>query len=49
MKCEVTLYLAGVTFKEVVQAKDYADARKTAIARNPSATVIGVNRVLDGE
>jgi len=47
MKCKVTLYLAGTTFEEVVQAKDYADAKKTALARNPSATIVGVTRVFD--
>ena len=49
MKCKVTPYVAGKTFDEVVHAKDYADAKKTALARNPTAQVIGVNRVFDGE
>lgn len=38
MKCKVTLYVAGKTFDEVVHAKDYADAKKTALARNPDGT-----------
>ena len=44
MKCEVTLYKAGTIFKEEVIAKDYQeDARQVALARNPNATVVGVN------
>ena len=43
MKCEVTLYKAGTVFKEEVIAKDYEDARQVALARNPNATVVGVN------
>ena len=43
MKCEVTLYKAGTVFKEEVIAKDYQDAREVALARNPNATVVGVN------
>ena len=45
MKCEVTLYKAGTVFKEEVIAKDYQDARQVALARNPNATVVGVNAV----
>ena len=43
MKCEVTLYKAGTVFKEEVIAKDYQDAKEVALARNPNATVVGVN------
>ena len=43
MKCEVTLYKAGTVFKDEVIAVDYQDARKVALARNPGATVVGVN------
>ena len=42
MKCEVTLYKAGIVFKEEVIAVDYQDARKVALARNPDATVVSV-------
>lgn len=42
MKCEVTLYKAGVVFKEQVIARDFQDARKVALARNPEATIVGV-------
>ena len=43
MKCVVKLYVAGKVFEEVVNAINYDDAKKTAIARNPTARVIGVN------
>ena len=39
MNCEVTLFKAGRVFKEKVVARDYEDARKVALARNPGATV----------
>ncbi len=43
MKCEVKLFKAGTVFTEEVIAKDYQDARQVALARNPNATVVGVN------
>ena len=43
MKCEVKLFKAGTIFTEEVIAKDYQDARQVALARNPNATVVGVN------
>jgi len=45
MKIQVTLYIAGKVFYEIVQARDYADARQTALARNPTAQVVGVTAV----
>jgi len=45
MKCEVKLYVAGTVFKEEVHARDYDEARKVALARNPNATVLGVTAV----
>lgn len=45
MKCKVQLYVAGKVFYEEVQAKDYEDAKRTALARNPSAKVMSVNAV----
>ena len=45
MKCEVRLYVAGTVFTEEVQARDYDEARKVALARNPNATVLGVTAV----
>ena len=43
MKCEVKLFKAGTVFTEEVIARDYQDTRKVALARNPGATVVGVN------
>ena len=45
MKVKVDLYVAGKLFHEIVIAANYEDARKTAIARNPTARVISVNAV----
>tara|TARA_B000000557_G_scaffold52633_1_gene40571 strand:- start:127 stop:267 length:141 start_codon:yes stop_codon:yes gene_type:complete len=45
MKCEVRLYVAGTVFKEEVHARDYDEAKKVALARNPNATVLGVTAV----
>ena len=46
MRCKVQLYVAGKVFDEIVEAKDYQDARKTALARNPTAKIVGVTAVL---
>ena len=43
MKCAVKLYVAGKVFDEIVYAVNFDDARKTAISRNPTARIIGVN------
>ena len=43
MRCVVKLYVTGQVFDEVVYARDYADARETALARNRTAQVISVN------
>lgn len=43
MKCTVKLYVCGKVFEETVYARDYAEAREVALARNPNATVISVN------
>ena len=45
MKCKVQLYVAGKVFDEIVEARDQADAKRTALARNPTAKVIGVTAV----
>ncbi len=47
MKIKVTLFVAGKVFDEIVQARDYEDARRTALARNPTATVVSVTAVFD--
>ena len=44
MKCEVQLYVAGQVFTETVHAVDYQEARQVALARNPNARVISVNK-----
>jgi hypothetical protein len=45
MRCKVQLYVAGKVFYEEVQARDYDDAKRTALARNPSARIISVTAV----
>jgi len=45
MKCKVQLYKAGTVFEEIVIAKDYDDAKKVALARNPRATITWVTAV----
>ena len=45
MKWEVKLYVAGKVFTEEVQARNAQDARETALSRNPTAKVVGVNGV----
>ena len=45
MKYEVKLYVSGKVFTEEVQAVNNQDAKETALARNPTAKVIGVNPV----
>jgi len=47
MKIKVTLYVAGSIFEEIVIAANYADARKTALARNPSAKIVSVTAVFN--
>jgi len=42
MKWDVKLYVAGSTFVEQVHAVNMQDARKTALARNPTATIVAV-------
>ena len=42
MKWDVKLCVAGSMFTEQVQATNMQDARQTALARNPTATVVSV-------
>ena len=42
MKWEVKLYQGGRTFTEEVYANDYQDAKRTALARNPTVDVISI-------
>ena len=44
MRCKVELYVAGQVFTEEVRAVDYQEARQVALARNPNARVISVNK-----
>jgi len=39
----VRLYVAGKVFDEEVIASNPQDARQTALARNPTAKIVGVN------
>jgi hypothetical protein len=39
----VKLFVGGKVFNEEVIATNPKDARETALARNPKATVVGVN------
>ncbi len=45
MRCKVQLYVAGKVFDEIVEARDYNDAKQTALARNPTAKVISVTAI----
>ena len=45
MRVKVTLYIAGKLFDEVVEAANYNDAKKTALARNPTAKVVSLTAV----
>lgn len=45
MKVKVTLYVSGKVFTETVEAADYESARRTALARNPTARVVSVTAV----
>ena len=42
MKWDVKLFVAGSMFVEQVHATNMQDARRTALARNPSARVVSV-------
>lgn len=45
MKCRVQLYVSGKVFYEHVEARDYQDAKRTALSRNPTAKVLSVTGV----
>jgi hypothetical protein len=45
VRVKVTLYVAGKVFDELVEARDYQDAKQTALARNPTAKIISVTAV----
>ena len=48
MKWEVKLYIGGTVFNEEVIAVNREDAKNTALARNPTARLIGVNPIVGG-
>ena len=46
MKCKVSLYIQGKVIDEIVEARDYEDAKETALRRvSSSAKVISVTAV----
>lgn len=45
MKVKVTLWVAGKVFDEIVIASNYENAKRTALSRNPTATVVSVTAV----
>jgi len=45
VRVKVKLFVAGKVFEEIVEARDYKDARQTALARNPTAKVVSVTAV----
>ncbi len=47
MTCEVTMYRGGTIFKESYVVRDYQEARKVALARNPGVTIVSVNAVFE--
>ena len=45
MKVKVTLLVGATTFEEVVYVGKFEDAKKTALARNPTARIIAMNPI----
>ena len=45
MKARVTLYVGDTTFEEVVHLAKFEDAKKTALARNPTAKIVAMNPI----
>ena len=45
MRVKVTLYVSGKVFTDTVEAADYESARRTVLARNPTARVVSVTAV----
>jgi hypothetical protein len=45
MRISVKLYVSGKVFEEIVEAANYEDGKKTALARNPTAKVVSVTAV----
>ena len=47
MKCKVSLFIAGKVFDEYCWVRNYEDARTTALARHPTARIVGITAVFD--
>ena len=47
MKVKVTLYVAGKVYDEYCEVANYDDAKRTALARNPTARVVSVTAVFN--
>ena len=45
MKVRVTLYVGGTTFEEVAHVAKLEEAKKTALARNPTAKIVAMNPI----
>jgi hypothetical protein len=45
MKGRVTLYVGGTMFEEVVNIAKFEDAKKTSLAKNPTAKVVAMNPI----
>lgn len=45
MRCRVQLIVSGKVFYEQMEVRDYDDARRTALARNPTARVLHITAV----
>jgi len=46
MRCKVSLYIHGKVIDEIVEARDYEDAKETALRRvSSSARVISITAV----
>ena len=45
MKARVTLYVGDTTFEDVVHVAKFEDAKKTALAKNPTAKVVAMNPI----
>ena len=45
MKVKVTLLVGATTFEEVVNVAKLEDAKKTALARNPTAKVVAMDPI----
>ena len=45
MKVRVTLYVGDTTFEDVVHVAKFEDAKKTALAKNPTAKVVAMNPI----